>query len=112
MFLRKQTTRQTLWTTQLNYRPDSARTEAGTVVWWNYSTYSSIGIRRSSSGSRFVRYCPAAGDVVHCPLQTKEADVLLLIDCHNLEYRLGFVELHNTTAGLPNKDDGKKARTK
>jgi beta-xylosidase len=105
MFLRKQTTRQTIWTTQLNYQPDSTRTEAGTVVWWNYFTYSSIGIRRSSSGSRFVRCRPAAGDVVDCPLQTKEADVLLFIDCQNLEYRLGFVELHDTTAGLPNKID-------
>jgi beta-xylosidase len=105
MFLRKQTTRQTLWTTQLNYQPDSTRTEAGTVVWWNYFTYSSIGIRRSSSGSRFVRYRPAAGDVADFPLQTKEADVFLFIDCHNLEYRLGFVELLDVSSGLSEKDN-------
>jgi hypothetical protein len=105
MFLRKQTTRQTLWTTRLNYQPNSTRTEAGTTVWWNYFTYSSIGIRRSSSGSRFIRYRPAAGDVVDIALQTKEADVLLLIDCHDLEYRLGFVELRDASFGISNRDN-------
>lgn len=105
MFLRKQTARQTLWTTQLNYQPDSTRTEAGTVVWWNYFTYSSIGIRRSTSGSRMIRYRPAVGDAIDAALQTAEADVLLLIDCQNLEYRLGFVELHSEAAGVSSKDN-------
>jgi beta-xylosidase len=104
MFLRKQTTRQTLWKTQLDYQPDSLRTEAGTVLWWNYFTYSSIGIRRSSSRSRFIRYRPASGEVVDIQLRTMEAEVLLLIDCHDLEYRLGFVELHDETSEVSSKE--------
>lgn len=106
MFLRKQNARRTLWSTQLDFRPESIRTEAGTVVWWNYFTYSSIGLRRASSGNgRFIRFRPAEGDIVEIPLETTDADVLLLVDCQDLTYKLGFRELHHAKEASSNLDD-------
>lgn len=97
MFLRKQTVRRTLWSTQLNFQPSSDRTEAGTVVWWNYLTYSSIGIRRAPDGSRYVRYRPAEGTEVAIPLETTSADVFFMVDCQDLEYRFGFREVESVS---------------
>lgn len=106
IFLRKQSSRRTLWSTQLGFRPGSIRTEAGTVVWWNYFTYSSIGIRRASSGNgRFIRFRPAEGDVVEIPLETADADVLLLVDCQDLTYKLGFREAHHAKEASRNLED-------
>ena len=93
MFLRKQTARRSRWSTQLDFQPTSSRTEAGAVVWWNYLTYSSIGVRRVSAGSRVIRFKPAEGPEVEVELETGDADVLLVIDCQDLQYRLGFQEV-------------------
>lgn len=93
MFLRKQSVRRTRWSTQLNFQPKSERTEAGTVVWWNYLTYSSIGVRRAADGSRIVRFKPAEGAEKVIGLETGDADVLLVVDCQDLCYNLGFQEV-------------------
>lgn len=93
MFLRKQSARRTRWSTQLNFQPTSGRTEAGTVVWWNYLTYSSIGVRRAADGSRIIRFKPAEGPEKTIGLETGDADVLLVVDCQDLYYRLGFQEV-------------------
>lgn len=93
MFLRKQSARRTRWSTQLNFQPTSDRTEAGTVVWWNYLTYSSIGVRRSADDSRIIRYKPAEGAEKIIGLETRNSDVLLVIDCQDLHYELGFQEV-------------------
>lgn len=102
MFLRKQTRRRTLWSTQLDFQPESTRTEAGTVVWWNYLTYSSIGIRRDPSGSRVVRFRPAEGKDIMTRLQTQELDVYLVVDCQDLCYRFGFQEMETSSADCVN----------
>jgi beta-xylosidase len=93
MFLRKQSARRTRWSTRLDFRPTSYRTEAGTVVWWNYLTYSSIGVRRAADGSRIVRFKPAEGAEKTIGLETRDA--LLVVDCQDLYYRLGFQEVEN-----------------
>ena len=99
MFLRKQSARRTLWSTQLNFQPTSVRTEAGTVVWWNYLTYSSIGVRRAADGSRIIRFKPAEGAEKTIGLETSDADVLLVVDCQDLHYKLGFQEVKAGSSG-------------
>lgn len=95
MFLRKQTHRQVLWTTQLSFQPDSKRTEAGTVLYWNYLTYTSIGIRQAD-GQRSIRYLPAEGEEKSVPLKTADSDVFLAVDCQPTHYRFGFVEVEKS----------------
>lgn len=93
LFLRKQTQRACIWTTRLSFEPTSPHTEAGTVLWWNYFTYSSIGIRLSSSkhDTRVIRFRPAEGRVVEKELSTQRSGVLLVIECGE-QYRFGFGE--------------------
>ncbi|KXJ85485.1 glycosyl hydrolase [Microdochium bolleyi] len=106
LFLRKQCRRETLWTTRLGFVPGSARTEAGAVVYWNYFTYSSIGIRADPGMGRVIRYRPAEGEEVVLPLRTADGDVLLAIDCRLTSYRLGFVEV---TADEEEKEEEEEA---
>ncbi|KAJ6179016.1 Concanavalin A-like lectin/glucanase subgroup [Penicillium mononematosum] len=89
MFLRKQTHHFCRWETRLSFEPTAAETEAGTVVWLNYFTYSSIGIRKDGKG-RFIRFRPSKGDTVERRLDTKTA-VTLTVDC-GTEYRFGYRE--------------------
>lgn len=89
MFLRKQTHQLCRWETKLSFQPMIDETEAGTVVWLNYFTYSSIGIRKDSKG-RFIRFRPSEGDVVEHRLDIK-TDVTLTVDC-GTEYRFGYCE--------------------
>ncbi|KAE8394498.1 glycosyl hydrolase [Aspergillus alliaceus] len=94
LLLRKQTHRYCTWETRLSFLPNSAHTEAGTVVWWNYFTYSSLGIRLSPTkeGARVVRFRPAEGKVIDRELQSVESDIVLIIECGN-QYRFGFQEV-------------------
>ena len=94
LFLRKQTSRVVTWETQLSFSPTSPRTEAGTVVWWNYFTYSSLGIRLSptDSSKRILRFRPAKGEEKTAELSTTDADVKLIVKCEELKYIFGFVE--------------------
>ncbi|KAI9044349.1 glycoside hydrolase family 43 protein [Aspergillus affinis] len=95
LFLRKQTHRYCTWETRLSFRPTSVQTEAGTTVWWNYFTYSSIGIRVSPTGqdsTRIVRFRPAEGKTVDLELASSASDVIFVIECGDA-YRFGFKEV-------------------
>lgn len=74
LFLRKQSERFCTWETRLSFTPSSPYTEAGTVVWMDYFTYSTIGIRlevSSNNGTndapkekilrRIIRFTPPIG---------------------------------------------------
>ncbi|KAL1619615.1 hypothetical protein SLS54_006552 [Diplodia seriata] len=95
LFLRKQTHDPVTWETKLSFRPDSARTEAGAVVYWNQHTYSSIGIRRASEngthGGRIIRVRPAEGETRDFELKSSTSDVVLTIKSDH-GYELGFRE--------------------
>ena len=93
LFLRKQCHRFCTWETKLTFHPASAHAEAGTVLWWNYSTHSSIGIRLSPhTGTRVIRFRSATGGLLERRLSRAESDVVLIIQCGEL-YRFGFKEL-------------------
>lgn len=89
MFLRKQTHRVCTWETRLSFQPTTHETEAGTVLWLNYFTYSSIGIRKDNKG-RILRFRPSEGDIVERRLNTKD-DITFTIECGE-EYRFGYRE--------------------
>ncbi|RAL14747.1 glycoside hydrolase family 43 protein [Aspergillus homomorphus CBS 101889] len=92
LFLRKQTHRVCTWETRLSFHSNQEHTEAGTVVWWNYQTYSSIGVRGAAKGPRVVRYRSAEGEAVETPLRDQQSDIIFVVDC-GTSYRFGFREL-------------------
>lgn len=108
MFLRKQTARSCIWSTQLSFQPTSSNTESGTVLWWNYFTYSSIGIRLSPSdlNQRVIRFRPATGKEVLLPIKNEGSDIKFIIRCLNEKYDFGFVEL----GGEGNADEDTNAQ--
>lgn len=87
MFLRKQTHRFCTWETKLSFQPTSEHAEAGTVVWWNYFTHSSLGIRKRGD-QRIIRFQPSEGDAIEATLEAT-GDIVLIIECGN-EYRFGY----------------------
>ncbi|CAG8954650.1 hypothetical protein HYFRA_00004571 [Hymenoscyphus fraxineus] len=95
LFLRKQTARNGTWSTRLSFHPTSSNTESGAVLWWNYFTYSSIGIRLSPSESaqRVIRFRPASGEDVTVPLTSKVSTVEFFIHSSDEKYEFGFHEL-------------------
>lgn len=101
LFLRKQTHRFCIWETKLSFHPTEDREEAGSVVWWNYLTYSSIGIRKvchlgkdgGTDGDRVVRFRSAECKIVERNLRKLDSDVVLLIRCSDDKYEFGFQEL-------------------
>ncbi|KAI5296073.1 hypothetical protein KEM52_005808 [Ascosphaera acerosa] len=100
ILLRKQQHRTTTWRTQLDFKPESAFVEAGTALYWNYYTFSSIGVRLANDGSgvRLVRFTPAADSldsetqppVVEQVLEDTCAEVQLAVECSETHYRFGF----------------------
>jgi beta-xylosidase len=114
MFLRKQTHRFCVWETRLAFEPNSTNTEAGTVVYLNYFTYASIGVRLASEiaeggnkGKRIIRFTPSnlgpTHEAIDIPLSSSTSDVILRVECGD-EYRFGFREVE---AGTSNSgDDG------
>ena len=89
MFLRKQTHRCCTWETSLSFHPTSNQTEAGTVVWMNYFTHSTLGIRKDTTG-RYLRFQPSEGDPVERRLGPATT-LTLTIQC-GAEYRFGYRE--------------------
>lgn len=109
LFLRKQTHQFCTWETRLSFLPLSEHTEAGTVVWWNYFTFSSLGIR-AQSGRRIIRFQPSEGNSVECHLDST-TDVILVIECGNC-YRFGYrlvTESHIHWMGRVTNRDATKA---
>lgn len=95
LFLRKQTHRFCTWETRVSFNPTSLQTEAGTVVWWNYFTYSSIGIR-FKDGGRVVRWRSVDGQHTDTPLSSA-GDVIFIIECGD-KYRFGLKEADGSTS--------------
>jgi hypothetical protein len=83
----------------LSFHPQSLHTEAGTVLWWNYYTYSSLGIRLSPTkeGARIVRFQPAGGEAIDVELGSGQSDVVFVIECGD-RYRFGFKEVDSNIA--------------
>ncbi|KAL3457413.1 glycosyl hydrolase [Aspergillus heterothallicus] len=101
LFLRKQTHRFCTWETRLSFNPSSVNTEAGTVVYLNYFTYASIGVRLApdtaeDSGKRILRFTPSnlgpTHESIDIPLTTTTSDVILRVECGDT-YRFGFKEV-------------------
>lgn len=90
---RKQLHRQGVWRTRLSFEPDSPNCEAGTAVYWNYCTWSSIGVRKAASGARQVVLTPSEGEIISVDLNTNNAEVVLAIECQEVKYRFGFNEM-------------------
>lgn len=72
----------------MDFQPTSEYTEAGTVCWWNYFTYSSIGIRKRGD-DRIIRFRPSEGETVERILGSSA--VVLVVECGD-EYRFGYRE--------------------
>lgn len=90
---RKQVHKQGIWRTRLSFLPEIAATEAGTVVYWNYFTWSSIGVRRAPSGGREVTFTPVEGDKASAELKSPGSEVDLVIECQPSKYRFGYHEV-------------------
>ncbi|KAJ0414595.1 glycosyl hydrolase [Aspergillus carlsbadensis] len=112
MYLRKQTHRFCVWETRLAFEPNSTNTEAGTVVYLNYFTYASIGVRLASQapegddkGKRIIRFTPSnlgpAHESIDISLSSSTSDVILRVECGDA-YRFGFREVE---AGASNSGD-------
>ncbi|KAL2824370.1 glycosyl hydrolase [Aspergillus cavernicola] len=106
LFLRKQTHRFCVWETRLSFVPDSANTEAGTVVYMNYFTHVSIGVRLARGndiepGKRIIRFtpCNTGGEEIDTALSTSSGDVIFCVECGD-QYRFGFREV------LPGAEEG------
>ena len=87
LFLRKQIHRFCTWETELSFHPSSESTEAGTVLWWNYFTHSTLGIRKLGNG-RIIRFQSSEGSVFEQDLDL-ESDVVLVVECGH-RYRFGY----------------------
>ncbi|KAL4975285.1 glycosyl hydrolase [Aspergillus desertorum] len=127
LFLRKQTARYYTWETKLRFFPDSLNVEAGTVVYLNYLTFASVGIRLAASQTetedpsrsnpeddgkkrkRIIRFTPSnthntpgfSSEAVDIPLVSSSSAVILRIECGD-SYRFGFREVladQNADAG-------------
>ncbi|KAJ5859293.1 hypothetical protein N7534_004570 [Penicillium rubens] len=100
LFLRKQTHRFCIWETRLSFSPNSANTEAGTVVYLNYFTWASVGVRLASQssedGKRTIRFTPSnlgpGHEPIDIPLSSSTSDVILRVGCGD-GYRFGFREV-------------------
>ncbi|GAB7366463.1 hypothetical protein MBLNU230_g8258t1 [Neophaeotheca triangularis] len=91
--LRKQTQRNMSFATKLSFHPTSSQTEAGVVVYYNYFTSSSLGIRLDPATSkRIVRFRPAEGPVVEKTLDTVDSPVELWIRCQDSSYSFHYRE--------------------
>ncbi|KAL5363734.1 glycosyl hydrolase [Aspergillus floccosus] len=97
LLLRKQTHRVCTWETRLSFCPSSPHTEAGTVVWWNYFTYSSIGISLSARGGpRVVRWRSVDGHYTDLHFSSPTSEVIFVIECGD-RYRFGYREVDEAT---------------
>ncbi|KAF2130909.1 glycoside hydrolase family 43 protein [Dothidotthia symphoricarpi CBS 119687] len=97
LFLRKQRQWPVVWKTELDFELQTTRVEAGTVVWWNYTCFASIGIRLRQHGSqtqKVVRFTPPANTDDHVEeLIGAHGRVKFMVDCTEGSYRFGFKEV-------------------
>jgi len=90
---RKQLHSQGVWRTRMAFAPDSPDCEAGTAVYWNYTTWSSIGVRKATSGARQIVVTLCEGESDSTDLETDDAEIILAIECEGSKYRFGFQEM-------------------
>lgn len=111
LFLRKQSERFCTWDTRLSFTPSSPYTEAGTVVWMDYFTYSTIGVRLKGSNNndtndapeekilrRIIRFTPPIGSgagMIEHELKSLNSDIILRISCGD-GYQFSFREIVNS----------------
>ncbi|KAJ5081277.1 hypothetical protein NUU61_009541 [Penicillium alfredii] len=93
LFFRKQSHHFCTWETQVSFQPTTTQTEAGTVVWWNYFTHSSLGVRKHHN-SRILRFQPPEGQMVELVLD-ETSDVILIVECGH-QYRFGYCQGTNS----------------
>ncbi|TIA51451.1 glycosyl hydrolase [Aureobasidium pullulans] len=95
--LRRQTFARGIWETRLDFLPHQPHCEAGTVVYWNPYTFSSIGIRKGPNGeSRVIRLTrpTAPGEFTHVTrLLRYMGSVRLAVRCSEMGFTLGYAEL-------------------
>ena len=89
---RKQVHRNGIWKTRLAFQPSTVHCEAGTVVFWNYCCFTSIGIRLKDEGKRQIIVNFSSHRQTAADLKTIDADVDLVIECSDEKYRLGYIE--------------------
>jgi len=80
------------WETQLDFQPGVPRVEAGTVVWWNYTCYASIGIALSNQDQTIVRFTPPETKPIEQVISEK-GEVKFIVDCTATSYRFGYQEV-------------------
>ena len=76
--------------------------EVGTVVWWNYICYASIGItlrQRDKQSQRRVRFTSPDGEVTKKVISEK-GEVKFVIDSTPSSYRLGYLEVSENKGEL------------
>ncbi|KAG9629314.1 glycosyl hydrolase, partial [Aureobasidium melanogenum] len=116
LVLRKQTLARGTWETRLDFQAQYQHCEAGTVIYWNPYSFSSIGIRKGVNGKkRIIRLTiptsPGEFTTTDLPLDHM-GPVKLAIKCSEVGYTLGYAELddeykfnHLKTAGIVTKMD-------
>lgn len=98
---RKQQHKQGIWKTRLSFNPNSPNSEAGTVAYFNYLTWSSIGVRRATSGVRQINFTSTDGEAASIDLKNDDFEVDLAIECQKLKYRFGFQEVAKNATKVP-----------
>lgn len=99
MFLWKQTTGFCIWETRVTFHPTTEHEEAGTVVWWNHTNYSSIAIRKALKHNdngltrlvRLICFRLAIGESITRELSGSDSDVFRYVKCRD-KYEFGFRE--------------------
>lgn len=102
LFLRKQQHWPITWETQLDFQPNTTRVEAGTVVWWNYTCFASIGITSAQTDNqkqKVIRYTPPSncGESVQ-KILTIDGAIILVIESTPTSYRLGYRQAQDATS--------------
>ncbi|EPE34989.1 Arabinanase/levansucrase/invertase [Glarea lozoyensis ATCC 20868] len=96
LILRKQSSRVQLFSTLLrSYVPNSERTEAGVVIYWNHFSYASLGVRLSPAGKRMLRLTheqPAGKEVKDVELRGMGGDITFFIKSTEEDYVFGYME--------------------
>lgn len=97
MVLRKQTIARGIWETVLNFQAQYSHCEAGTVVYWNLYTFSSIGICKGTNGESRVIRCKtpiSPGNFTTTDRLLKHIGLVkLAIRFSETGYTLGYAEL-------------------
>jgi beta-xylosidase len=97
LVLRKQTFARGVWETRLDFQVQHTHCEAGTVVYWNPYTFSSIGIRKDpDKKSRIIRFQSSTSPGIFTTTDhslSSMGHIKLAIKFSEVGYTLGYAEL-------------------